>query len=182
MSRTPIPFHADDVSALSRSLTSALSEMDHVPGHVEMLNLLSRAVGFRNFQSLRASAEAGQRLMSPAPTPAAVDFALVSRLRRYFDGDGRLCRWPSKFSHQEPCVWMVWSRLPARQVMTERQVNDHIKAAEAIGDHVLLRRELVNYGLLQRTPDGREYRRIERQPPAAVRALLGVLTQVGSTH
>ena len=62
MSREVIPFSASDISALAKSLREQLSQCDHAPGHVEMLNMLARGVGHRNFQSLRADAEARARL------------------------------------------------------------------------------------------------------------------------
>ena len=44
------------------------------------------------------------------------------------------------------------------------------------GDHVLIRRELVNMGLLTRTPDCRVYRRMEKRPPPEARALIRLVT------
>lgn len=172
MSRTPIPFQADDVSALSRSLTRQLSELDHVPGHVEMLNLLARATGFRNFQALRASHLAREQLAAPVPQPSQLDYTRIRQLRRYFDESGRLARWPGKFNHRQVCTWVVWSRLPARRTLSEKQINEAIQSTETIGDHVLLRRALVDCGLLSRTPDGGEYCRNERQPPEEMTVLL----------
>ncbi|RAI38251.1 hypothetical protein CH341_28220 [Rhodoplanes roseus] len=96
----------------------------------------------------------------------------VERLARYFDAGGRLVRWPGKHSDRLSCLWVLWSRLPARAVMSEPAVNEALKAAHLFGDHVLLRRELVDLGLLARTPDGREYRRVEQPPPAEARALI----------
>jgi hypothetical protein len=40
------------------------------------------------------------------------------------------------------------------------------------GDAALLRRELFDFGLVHRTRDGRQYRRIERKPPAELGPLL----------
>jgi len=105
-----------------------------------------------------------------------VDFVRVRRLLRYFAPDGRLLRWPGKFSDQEPCLWMIWSRLPARTELAEPQVNALLKAANGFGDHVLIRRELVNYGMMGRTRDCTRYWRVERQPPADALALIRQLT------
>ncbi|MDF3932520.1 DUF2087 domain-containing protein [Pseudomonas citronellolis] len=170
MSKTPVPFASPDICALARSLVRQLDELDEVPGHVQMLNLLSRSQGFRNFQALRASQLAAARL-AETPAPLVVDFRLVEQLRRYFDAEGHLARWPKKFSHRQLCLWIIWARLPARQVLDERALNALIRAGERIGDHLLLRRELVDGGWLRRTADGAEYRRVERRPPAEAEAL-----------
>ncbi|MFC4159690.1 DUF2087 domain-containing protein [Chitinimonas lacunae] len=180
MSRLAIPFHSDDISALARSLCQQLEQLGQLPGHLQMLNMLARASGHRNFQSLRAAplerpAPVGS-LPAPAPAPIAATPkptpSLSRQLERYFDAEGRLLRWPSKFSHQEPCLWVLWSRLPARRTFNEAEVNGLIKPQHHFGDHVLLRRELCNYGLLSRTLDGRIYHRVERQPTAEMLQLI----------
>jgi len=175
VSKTLIPFSTPDLSALARSLVRQLGEREGPPSHVDMLNLLARARGFRSYQALRASQAAERQLAEPARAEA-VDYVLVRRLLRYFDEQGRLRSWPGKHSHRRPCLWAVWMALPPRTRMSEREVDAHIRTAASLGDHVLLRRELVDAGWLVRTPDGREYRRVEQRPDAvamALRAQLG---------
>lgn len=177
MSRTTLPFRAADISAFARSLNTQLTNCDHKPGHLELLNMLARSAGFRNFQHFRAQADAREHLEATQPAAAPVDFALVQTLTRYFDASGRLSRWPSKFSHREPCIWVMWSRLAPREVYTERQINEFLQANHAFGDHVLLRRQLIDLGLVTRTADGREYRRVEQRPMPEVVELIRCLTK-----
>ena len=56
MTRSLFPFYASDISSLARSLHTQLSAYGHTPGHVDLLNMLARAVGSRNFQHFRAQA------------------------------------------------------------------------------------------------------------------------------
>lgn len=172
MSRTPLPLSTGDVSDFARSLRGQLSSCDHTPGHVELLNMLARSAGYRNFQHFRAQCEAQNRLDSPPAPIATVDINLVLRAARYFDTNGSLIRWPGKFSHRGPCLWVIWSKIPPRQEMSEPQINEHINSAHLFEDHALLRRELFDRGMVSRTPDGRVYRRIERQPPPEALALI----------
>jgi hypothetical protein len=174
MSKQNVPFAAADISALARSLRGQLATLDHPPSHLEMLNLLARAAGFANFQALRADADAQGRL-STQPPPDAADHARVEKVLRHFDKDGLMLRWPGKTSHQELCIWVIWSRLPAGERLSESEINAFIKDGHAFGDHALLRRTLVDMGMLARTPDGRIYRRIEKQPGPDVLALLKAL-------
>lgn len=175
---------------MARSLRGQLSACDSTPGHVELLNMLARSTGYRNFQHFRAQAEgtiqsvpSTQHTSTEASADAnkaglpIVDPAKVQRMARYFSPAGQLIRWPGKYSHREPCLWVLWSRFPARQDMTEKQVNELLLAGHLFGDHALLRREMFDRGMLSRTPDGRVYRRIEREPSPEALALLQCLSE-----
>ena len=172
MSRTSLPLHTDDISAFARAMCHQLADCDHPPSHVEMLNMLARSTGLRNFQSLRAQLIARDRLRHPAPEPAPIDYVQLQRVARYFDSHGRLARWPGKFSHREPCLWVLWSRIPPRQALTEAEINGNLLANHLFRDHALLRRLLCDAQMVSRTADGREYRRVERQPPPEAIALI----------
>lgn len=69
-------------------------------------------------------------------------------------------------AHRPWPLALVWSGLPAQTVLTERQLNELLKAelAGAVAfldtDHVELRRWLVDAGWLTRDGFGREYRRV----------------------
>ena len=143
--------------------------------------MLVRANGYRNFQHYRAQLTARPQPAHrpPAAPPEAVDSNRVKRVLRMFDAEGKLARWPSKRSQQELCLWVIWSRLPARQVFTEKQVNLLLNDNHLFGDHPLLRRWLCDYGMMHRTRDGSEYRWVEKRPPAEA---LELLRQLGSTQ
>jgi hypothetical protein len=179
MSRTVISFTANDISSLAKSLRSQLADCDHTPSHLELLNMLARAGGHRNFQSFRAQSLAQHVLQDPKPLPEAVDYVRLKRLAGYFDAEGRMANWPSKPSLQQTCLWVLWSNLTPRQSLTEIQLSAFIRARHLFNDHALLRRELCDRGLVKRTPDGREYRRVERQPPPEALALIRHLASRG---
>jgi hypothetical protein len=171
MSRQELPFVTSDISALARSLRRQLAATGQMPGHVELLNMLVRATGHRNFQHFRAAASARERL-SQTEEVAQVDHLLVERTARHFDAEGRLIRWPAKPSQAELCLWVLWAGIPADRDFTERDVNEWLNSRHLFGDYALLRRALCSFGLVYRTNDGRVYRRIERQPPADALALI----------
>jgi hypothetical protein len=175
MTRSIFPFYAGDISALARSLHSQLTGCDHTPGHVELLNMLARAVGSRNFQHFRAQMVAEKRLIHPSEAAVPVDYVELQRLSRYFDANGRWIRWPKKFSHQEPCLWVLWSKLPPRKTLSEREINELLRANHRFEDPALLRREMKERKMVTRTLDGREYRRVERKPPNIALALIRFL-------
>ncbi len=173
MSRQTIPFAVPDLSAFARALGQSLAERQAIkpqpPGHVELLNLLARAAGHRNYQALRVAPPP-----KAAPQPAA-PVELGDNARKalnQFDAEGRLVRWPVKFTVQRLVMWTLWTRFDARRVYTEREVNAVLKEANTFGDHVTLRRELINHRLMTRKSDCSEYRKLPARPDAETRALL----------
>jgi hypothetical protein len=203
MTRTTLAYAVPDLSALARVLTRSLEEHHALhqrpPGHVEMLNLLARAAGYRNLQALQAlqalqpappapvpsagtpaedrwfdapaiAAAAGEPPSVPGPLSVHAKKALV-----HFDAVGRLERWPQKLSVQRLALWAFWTRFDARRVYTEREVNQVIKAWHLYGDHATLRRELINHRLLARKSDCSEYRKLPVEPDDEARALLQAL-------
>jgi hypothetical protein len=174
MSRTPIAFAAPDISALAKSLRAQLAGRAAAPGHVELLNMLARSAGHRNFQHFRAESLARGRLAADAltPTEEPVDHRLVEGVAGHFDRQGAMLRWPGCTGHQQLCLWWLWAGFPAGRPLSEAEVNAHLKARHRFGDHAILRRSLCDARLLTRTRDGRIYRRVERQPTPTAVALI----------
>ncbi|NCC24302.1 MAG: DUF2087 domain-containing protein [Deltaproteobacteria bacterium] len=178
MSRTPLPLTVGDISMFAHSLRRQLNGRENTPGHVEMLNLLCKAGGFRNFQHFKSQQERLQVQETPPTAQIDVNDKKIQRVARFFDHQGRLVRWPGKFSQCLLCLWVMWSRIPARTSLHEREISVFLDSHHLFGDHALLRRELVDRGMVERTPDGRQYRRIERTPPAEALALFEKLRRV----
>ncbi len=177
MTREAIPLVLPDVAAFARALGGSLEARHAIkpeaPGHVELLNLLARAAGLRSWQALRAAARlpAAARALADAPVAPALTPAARKALTQ-FDARGRLVRWPHKYSVQRLAMWILWTQFDAKRVYTEREVNEIIKIWHTWGDHVTLRRELINHRLLTRKSDGSEYRKLAARPDDEVRWLL----------
>ncbi len=178
MTKELFSLHIADVSAFARSLGKSLHERHQSrplpPGQVELLHLIARTQGQRNWQALR------QALRHTAPAPVAMSAPPVAaeltanacKAMAQFDAQGRLMRWPVKFSVQRLVMWVLWLRFDAKRVYTEAEVNAILKAANLFFDHVTLRRELVNHRLLTRKDDCSEYRKLPARPDDEARALL----------
>jgi len=177
MTREAIPLVLPDVAAFARAFGHALekrhAERPQPPGHVELLNLIARAAGQRSYQALRATAKlpAAAAALDAAPVAPALTPAARKALTQ-FDARGRLVRWPHKFSVQRLAMWILWTQFDAKRVYTEREVNEILKLWHTWGDHVTLRRELINHRLLTRKSDGSEYRKLPARPDDEVRWLL----------
>ena len=175
MSRTAVPLRVDDLSPFAKTLRHGLSQHEGVPSHVELLNLLAKAAGFANYQHLRGDAEAADRLVAAAEPGPRADLAQVEKAARYFDAEGMLQSWPSRYGHQTLCLWVFWSRIPRGQTYNEIEISALLKDWNGFGDHALIRRAMIDGRMLERDQNGREYRRIERTPPPELMPLLAHL-------
>jgi hypothetical protein len=145
------------------------------PGQVELLNLIARTQGQRNWQALRQTLHP-----AVAPKPAAAAAALAEtplsdtarKALASFDDGGRMTRWPVKFSVQKLAMWVLWTRFDGKRCYTESEVNAVLKQANTFFDHATLRRELINHRLMARKSDCSEYRKLPARPDAEARALI----------
>ncbi len=173
MSRDLIPLSTPDLSGFARQLAQQLGARGSAPSHLELLNMLARAAGFRNHQHLRAAQSARQRL-DAGPEPGA-DYRLVERALACFDAAGRLARWPARRQVQILCLWALWARLPQDASLSEMQINALLDGWHLFGDRALLRRDMIGLGLMRRAEGGRDYRRLGQRPPPEAKALLRAL-------
>ena len=161
MSRIPLPLAVDDITAFARCLRTRLTASQAAPSHLELLNWLAKAAGYKNFQHFRATvrpnlpeaasaplaapepAPAPDPVVASEPTPEPISETRLKRLARLYDAAGRLTRWPSKRGMQLTCLWTVWAAIPSR---TDLETNYY-------GD---LPRIIVS--LLEEPPDVRAWR------------------------
>lgn len=78
----------------------------------------------------------------------------------FIDEEGRICAWPSKHSKKRLVLEYLVEKFELDRVYTEKEVNQRIDEWQTIEDLFLFRRELVDAGLMRRTPNGAEYRRV----------------------
>lgn len=177
MRRTVVSLPVADLSsftlALGRALRERVAADGAVPSHQSLMNLVARAAGFPNVQAVHAATQAPRLARVAATAPPLT--AHARKALEHFDAQGRLVRWPTRYAVQRVAMWMLWMPFEARRLYTEREVNGILKAHHTYGDHVTLRRELVNHHLLARTPDGSEYRKLHPTPDDEARAAMRAL-------
>ncbi len=79
----------------------------------------------------------------------------------FFDEDGKLMRLPGKRRPRFAALRQMAERFETGRDYTEKEVNEILLAGMAFGDAELVRRELIEAGLLLRTGDGSRYWRAE---------------------
>ena len=184
MTKEVFSLQVADVSAFVRSLGQALHQrhatQPEPPGQLELLNLIARTQGQRNWSALRVALRQQRMTAAHAVSGAATQTARsaeklsanAAKALAQFDAEGRLIRWPVKYSVQKLVMWVLWTRFDAKRVYTEPEVNAVLKAANAFSDHVTLRRELINHKLMSRKSDCTDYRKLPARPDDETRVLL----------
>ena len=180
MPRESLPLQVDDLSAFAKALRAQLLQHEQPPGHQTLLNMLARAAGHRNLQTLQARPAAPPRPVAPALPAPAEPSDLVRRTLRLFDEHGRLTRLPVKRSVQVMALWGLWMHFDAKRPYREREVNQILTAWHTFGDYCTLRRDLVTQRLMARTPDSSVYSKLPARPGEEAMALMRALRQRGA--
>lgn len=162
MSREITSLYIEDLSQFAKSLRAGLAAQKDTPGHLALLGLIAKSAGQKNYQSVKAS----------TPAPKTGQGERLKKALRVFDDQGVMSRWPKNTQVQGLCLWAFWADLPPGVALSEKQVNEGLKAQSSFGDHVLMRRSLIDHGLAQRETDGRACYRIEQRPPAEALELI----------
>jgi len=140
------------------------------------MNMIARAGGFKNVQHMRAARSSHLPLSAQPDVMPVANTRRVARALNQFDPMGRLRQWPSRRSVQTLALWAFWAAFPARMSFCEAEVNARLVEEHCFDDPATLRRTMIACGLFERRPDGTDYRRIEREPPAEAKALIHAIS------
>ena len=89
---------------------------------------------------------------------------LTQILRNFLDADGKLTAFPAKRKMKLYALLYLAQTIPADQDYSEREINHMLLNRHSFADPATLRRELYDYGFLDRSRDGKVYRLAQRQP------------------
>ena len=76
-------------------------------------------------------------------------------LKSFMDADGRVTNWPSKEKRKLIILSEIFKGFDPQKNYSETAVNEILK--QHVEDYVTVRRNLIEYGFLDRTADGRTY-------------------------
>ncbi len=83
-------------------------------------------------------------------------------ISRFLDEKGRIRIWPSKKDMKEAVLGYLAEKFEYKKTYTEKEVNNIIQEWHTFNDYFILRRGLIDYGLLSRTRNGASYWREEK--------------------
>lgn len=75
----------------------------------------------------------------------------------FLDKDGKIKQWPASSRAKTAVVGYLAGKFEKGRSYNEKEVNEIIKAWHTFGDYFILRRSLIDYKFLERTPNGAEY-------------------------
>lgn len=78
-------------------------------------------------------------------------------LKSIKNADGIITRWPKRKEEKEAVLKYISSKFETEKTYSEREVNEIINRWHSFGDYALVRREMYDHFLLNRTPDGKAY-------------------------
>ncbi len=82
---------------------------------------------------------------------------LKEQISQFLDEEGRIVRWPKKTYDKINVLKYLQGKFESDKKYSEIEVNAVLKTWHTFNDHALLRRELFDKFLLERTPDCKEY-------------------------
>lgn len=82
------------------------------------------------------------------------------KFRQFLDDAGRIKQIPSKHTKKLAVLEYLTEKFEMGVIYTESQVNEICNRWHTFGDYFLLRRELIDYGFLNRKNDGTQYWRV----------------------
>lgn len=85
-------------------------------------------------------------------------------LRNFMDADGKLTAFPAKRKMKICCLFYLAQKFEAGKDYTEPEINNVLLDWHTFADPATLRRELYDYGFLDRSADGSVYRLGVSQP------------------
>ncbi|MDF2904702.1 MAG: hypothetical protein K0R34_23 [Herbinix sp.] len=89
---------------------------------------------------------------------------LFLEISKFRDQEGRLTLFPAKRRYKIISLFYLATKFEPDRDYTEKQINEIIEANHTFEDKWLLRRELINVGLLCRLTDGSKYW-LSKEPP-----------------
>jgi len=85
-------------------------------------------------------------------------------LRNFLDVNGKLTAFPAKRKMKIYCLFYLAQKFESNKDYTEQEINNVLLDWHTFADPATLRRELYDYGFLDRSRDGKIYRLSEKQP------------------
>lgn len=84
----------------------------------------------------------------------------IEQIKNYLDQDNKVKVWPSKRKNKLLILECIVEALERDVKYTEKELDEYIYQYISFDDHVIVRREMYENKLIDRTQDGREYWRI----------------------
>lgn len=86
----------------------------------------------------------------------------MNLLKNFLDDQGRVTKWPSKQLLKVEVIKYIGEKFEDDRIYTEKEVNAIISDWHTYGDYFMLRRGIIEMGIMNRTRDGAHYWKVNR--------------------
>jgi hypothetical protein len=121
----------------------------------------ARLAELRSESDARVDLDRDDIRLPAAPPPCNSHLVMtperLAAYRRLLSEEGKVTRWPKKDHEKQFVLEYLGEKFTKDVKYRESEVNAILKEWHLFGDHALLRRELFDRYLLNRTADGKEY-------------------------
>ncbi len=83
-------------------------------------------------------------------------------VKGFFDEEGRMKSWPGKFGKQQIAMGLLAEQIESGKEFDEKEINEVLNTLHTYNDPASLRRSMIEQKLMDRTPDGRKYWKVEK--------------------
>ncbi len=80
-----------------------------------------------------------------------------ARIKRFLDDSGKIIQLPQRQAMRVAVLGYLAEKFEVNRIYTEKEVNALCAQWHTFNDYFILRRELIDYGLLCRKADGSQY-------------------------
>jgi len=87
----------------------------------------------------------------------------MNTIKNFLDEKGRVTKWPAKRSKKIEVVKYISEKFEEDVIYSEKDVNVIIDQWHTYGDYFMLRRGMIEYQLLARTPNGSKYWKLKNK-------------------
>lgn len=182
MPKEYISINIPDISGFAKLLKKEIDTKNGNLSHVEILNIIARICGNKNFQQLRASTIPNSEVPNMVLEDEEKANANLKKLKRYLNENFQVKTLPSKLSQQELIIYYIWAFIEKNKIFNEIELNKYLNKFHTFGDCALLRRYMFEYGLLSRSKDCSDYKKLFPKIPKSMFKIVDFANEISKQN
>ena len=154
MTKEVFPFGVPDISALAKHIKKEIDD-NQTPSHLEVLNILARGAGFKNFQYMCIYAH----------ITLSIDKVLenLEKIKNYFNKKSGITTIFSKLLLQNLVIHYIWERLEDYKKWCKIEINQKLNMLYSVVDVTMSCSHQIQGEYLEQSCDCSDYEILPRE-------------------